>query len=85
MPPEWISLSDIGRREVDPVIYELLQDLIAHGWRLRRQGHRFYVYCPCRDPDGRIRIDGTPRNPVAQARRARREARHCPNDHDLDR
>ena len=84
MPTEWIELSDVGRREVDPVIYQLLADLTGDGWRLRRQGHKFYVYCPCGDPRGRIRVDGTPQNPHRQARRIRGQAAHCPNDHGLD-
>ena len=60
VPPDWIDLRDVGRREVAPVIYQLLADLIGAGWRLRRQGHKFYLYCPCGDPQGRIRVDGTP-------------------------
>ena len=64
MAPQWITLADVGRREVDPIIYDLLADLTAKGWRLRRQGHKFYVFCPCGDPGGKIRIDGTPRNPT---------------------
>ena len=84
MAPEWITLADVGRREVDPVIYVLLADLTREGWRLRRQGHKLYAFCPCGDPEGKIRIDGTPRNPTVLARRARREAAHCPNRHDLD-
>lgn len=85
MAPQWIELSEVGRREVEPVTYRLLEDLVAQGWRLRRQGHKFYVFCPCGDPGGRIRIDGTPRDAETQARRARREAAHCPDDHALDR
>ena len=84
MATEWIALSDVGRREVDPVIYDLLSELTRDGWRLRRQGPKFYVFCPCGDPGGRIRIDGTPRNSTLLARRARREAAHCPSRHDLD-
>ena len=38
MAPEWITLQDVGRREVDPVIYDLLTDLARDGWRLRRHG-----------------------------------------------
>lgn len=81
---QWITLADVGRREVDPVIYDVLVELTARDWRLRRQGHKFYAYCPCGDPRGKIRIDGTPQNPANQARRALRQAGHCPADHDRD-
>ncbi|HYO17518.1 MAG TPA: hypothetical protein VES02_02470 [Dermatophilaceae bacterium] len=85
MPADWIDLRDVGRREVAPVIYQLLADVIGADRRLRRQGHKFYLYCPCGDPQGRIRVDGTPQNPDRQARRIRSQAAHCPNDHGLDR
>ena len=65
--PEWITLADVGRREVDPVIYVLLADLTREGWRLRRQGHKFYAFCPCGDPGGQ---DPDRRNP-SQPDRAR--------------
>lgn len=82
MPPDFIELADVGRREVPDVIYELLSELVGGGWRIRRQGHKFYLYCPC--GTGKIRIDGTPQNAVTQARRARREAARCPDNHALD-
>lgn len=84
MSGEWITLADVGRREVDPVVYDLLVELIGRGWRLRRQGHKFRVYCPCGDLRGMVRIDGTPQNPENHVRRARREAARCPSEHDRD-
>lgn len=84
MPTDWIEIGEVGRREVTAVIYDLLCELVAEGWRLRRQGHKFYAYCPCAEGGSKVRIDGTPSNPTGQARRARREADHCPERHDLD-
>ena len=85
MAGEWVSVKDVSRREVDDVIYDLLVELEERGWRLRRQGHKFYAYCPCGGDDGSmVRIDGTPRNPTGHAGRARRQADHCPDRHDLD-
>lgn len=80
---EWVTAAAL-RREVDKDVYGVLVDLEAAGWRLRRQGHKAYAYCPCGVPDGRIRIDGTPKNPTAHARRLRRLAEHCPDGHALD-
>ena len=70
------------RNEVDPLVYDVLKDLETEGWRVRRQGHKFYLYCPC--GGGKIRVDGTPKNPGNQARRIRKIAGHCPNRHELD-
>lgn len=78
---EWVSAQDVGR-EVSPVVHRVLKELETKGWRLRRQGHKFYLYCPC--GTGRIRVDGTPQNPDSQAKRIRREAERCPQRHELD-
>lgn len=71
-----IAVSSV-RREVDDEIFAVLEEFEAKGWRLRRQGHKFYFYCPC--GNGKVRVDGTPRSPSSQARRVRRELGHCPD------
>lgn len=81
MSGEWVSAHDV-RREISPVVHEVLKELENKAWRIRRQGHKFYLYCPC--GTGRIRVDGTPQNADTQARRIDRLAQHCPNRHDLD-
>jgi len=85
MTSDWVSAASV-RREVAPEIFEVIVELEARGWRIRRQGHKFYAYCPCDAAVGvKLRIDGTPRNPSGQARRLRRQAAHCPDNHELDR
>ncbi len=64
-------------------IDDAITELEAEGRRLVREGHGFYLYCPCRDPRGRARIDSAPKNPSGQARRILREAGRCPDRHDL--
>ncbi len=77
---DWLDLSAV-RREIHQDTYEVLESLVAAGWRLRRQGHKFLIYCcPC-GADW-VRVDGTPKNPTNQARRIRREAARCPDRHD---
>ena len=82
MAPDFIEFADVGRRELPAVLYELVGELAGCGWRIRRQGHKFRLYCPC--GTGTVRIDGTPQNAENQARRARREAARCPDNHALD-
>lgn len=82
---DWVSIAvaDV-RREVHKDIYAVLEELEARGWRLRRQGHKVAMYCPCGGDVGTwLRIDGTPKNPTFKARRYRRAADHCPDAHDL--
>lgn len=67
-----------------PEVNSAIKSLVGDGWRLIEQGHRFYLLCPCGDLRGRVRVDGTPRNPGNHARRMLREATHCPDRHDLD-
>jgi hypothetical protein len=81
---EWLTSIASVRREVAPEVYAVLVELGSRGWRVRRQGHKFRAYCPCGDNGSMVRIDGTPRSPVQHARRALREAGHCPDRHGLD-
>lgn len=81
--PEWVKAASL-RREVHDDVFEVLIELERRRWRIRRQGHKFYVYCPCGAGGSSIRVDGTPRNPVRHAHRVLREASHCPDRHELD-
>jgi hypothetical protein len=82
VPLEFIAVAT-ARREIDDAVYRVLLKYELKGWGLRRQGHKFYFYCPCKSNS--VRIDGTPRNPQQQAKRIEREISHCPELHDLDR
>lgn len=75
-----VAVSSV-RREVDTEVFAVLEDFEPKGWLLRRQGHKFYFYCPC--GHSKVRIDGTPRNPSSAARRIRRELSYCPERHTL--
>lgn len=85
MLDDYIAVSSI-RRSMDAGLYGLLQELEDAGWRLRWQGHGWYLYCPCEVRAGsRIRVSHSPQNPSTHVRRVRREAAHCPDRHELDR
>ena len=81
MSGEWVAAYKV-RREVPPVVYDVLKDLESKGWRIRRQGHKFKLYCPCKE--GTVSVNGTPKNPDNHAQRVRRLVEHCPDRHDLD-
>lgn len=68
----------------EPEVDRAIKQLLAAGWSIREQGHRYYMLCPCGDLRGRVRVDGTPKNPGNHARRMLSAARHCPELHDLD-
>lgn len=83
MTSSWVSAASV-RREVAPAIYEVMVELESRQWTFKRQGHKFRAYCPCGPEGSMLRIDGTPRNPEARAKRLLREAAHCPKRHELD-
>ncbi|MFE6923819.1 hypothetical protein ACFVAV_22530 [Nocardia sp. NPDC057663] len=72
------------RKEIDKPIYVVVTELVEQrGFRIRRQGHKIALYCPC-GPDGRfITIGGTVRDADAAAKRIKRAAKRCPDQHDL--
>lgn len=74
-----------ARKEVDPEVYHAIQIAVEdYGFRLRRQGHKFALYCPCDEADrGWMSVNGTPRNPSNHARHIRRAIGHCPAKHQL--
>lgn len=78
------SLSE-ARTELSPEVYEAVKWAVEElGFRLRRQGHKFALYCPCEDGGGWLRVDGSPRgDPTNHAKRLRRAVSHCPDKHQL--
>lgn len=85
MAVKWIDPKEC-RRELDKEVFEVVVELYRRGWKVRRQGHKFRLYCPCenREHGGRsIAVPGTSAKPVTQARRLRRNAEHCPDRHEL--
>ncbi|MGW6424209.1 hypothetical protein ACWF82_16170 [Nocardia sp. NPDC055053] len=72
------------RKEVHKAIYVVIAALVeVRGFRIRRQGHKIALYCPC-GPDGTfITIGGTVRDPDAAAARIKRAAQRCPDQHEL--
>ncbi|BDH55958.1 hypothetical protein MTP03_08970 [Tsukamurella sp. PLM1] len=57
---------------------------MGKGWTVRKQGHKFRLYCPCGGDLGKqFGLGGTVRNSTATARRVRRTVDRCPDRHDL--
>lgn len=81
MAGDWVDLPSV-RREIDKDVYNVLSKLVAADWRLRRQGHKFLLYCPCGPGGTWVRVDGTPANPKNHARRIASEAAKCPDGHE---
>lgn len=53
-------------------------------WIVRKQGHKFRLYCPCGGRDGKsFGLGGTVKNPTSKARYVRRTVDKCPDNHDL--
>jgi len=74
------------RRSLKPEIYVVVVEMVeTHGWKLRRQGHGYRLFCPCpRSGGGRgVPVPGTPANPGNAAKRLRRNLEHCPGSHEL--
>lgn len=78
MGDEWPKVSDV-RDELKPPIYRVIKKYAKSGWRLRRQGHKFYFYCPC--GEDWVRIDGTPRDADRRAKQIEQEIKRCPTKH----
>lgn len=79
---EYIDAASDARQELKAEVYSVVKDLMANEWRLRRQGHKFKLYCPCGAV--KLTVNGTPQNAANHAKRLRRLAAHCPDRHDLD-
>lgn len=79
---DWVEPADVSG-ELHKDVLAAVKVLVEAGWRLRRQGHKFYLYCPCGDGGAQLRVDGTPKNPSWQAKTLLRDARRCPGQHEL--
>lgn len=82
--PPWkdVDPSTIRNGSVPKDVLAVVKDLCAKGWRLREQGHKYALYCPCGPGGAWIRVDGTTNGPRA-ARRIREKAKRCPDLHEL--
>lgn len=78
MSGERVRVSDV-RHELKPQIFKVIKKYARAGWTLRRQGHKFYFYCPC--GEDWVRVDGTPRNPDRRAKQIELEIKRCPDRH----
>lgn len=84
-PWEQASLKDV-RKTLDKEVYDVVEHLVKKGgWRLRKQGHAYGLYCPCTDDERAnfIALPGTSKNPGNAAKRVRRSAARCPDRHEL--
>jgi len=79
---DWVEFRDI-KSEIDKDMRPGVEALVAKGWRLRRQGHKFRAYCPCGHPEGQTRIDGSPKDMQRHRDRLERAAELCPDRHGL--
>jgi hypothetical protein len=79
---EWVDPKDVSG-EIHKDVLAVVRVLAVSGWRLRRQGHKFYMYCPCGSNGAQLRVDGTPRNSTQRAKILLRDARRCPGQHEL--
>ncbi len=77
---DWVQAADL-RGELKPKVFDVVEELAGKGWRIRRSGHKATLYCPCGDPDGKVPVPGSPKNPDNAAKWIRRRAAHCPDRH----
>lgn len=85
MPDDWLAPADL-RGKVDSPVFEAVKWLHDEKrWKIRKQGHGYRVYCPCKHEEGgtSAAVPGTSGRPESAARRLRRNAEHCPDGHDL--
>lgn len=73
----WIAKASDVRAQLKEPVYLVVERLMAKGWRLRDQGHKFYLYCPC--GSGKVRVDGSPRDADWHATSIDRAAAKCPD------
>lgn len=73
-----------ARRGLVKEIYVVVEELVRDdGWRLRQQGHKYALYCPCGSEGAFLTLPGTARNAGAAAKIVRRKSKHCPDRHEL--
>jgi hypothetical protein len=80
---DWVSSPKAIRRECKQNIADLLVELLGAGWRVRRAGHKYELYCPCGANGIRVKANGSPENDDTHAMRVRRQTDLCPDRHDL--
>jgi hypothetical protein len=71
---------DEAQRALHKDIYAVVEWAVNEkDYRLRKQGHGFYLYCPCGQRDlGMVRVDHTPRNPTWVAKKIKHAVARCP-------
>lgn len=79
-----VPLSE-AKRALSKEVYAVIEWAVKQReFKLRGQGHKFALYCPCGGDGGWFRVDGSPRgDPVNHAKRVKRLLNHCPGKHDL--
>lgn len=73
------------RKRLQPEVYEAVMELLDQGWKIRKGGHGYRLFCPCSDdPTARgFPVPGSAASAGNTARRIRRNAEHCPDSHAL--
>ena len=79
-----LTARQVKRRIQSKDVAKVATDLISEGWTAVDAGHCIRVVCPCREGDGPISISigSTIANPTWAARRIRRDAQRCPDEHE---
>jgi hypothetical protein len=74
-----------ARRALSKEVYaEVAWAVNEREFKLRAQGHKYGLYCPCGTNGVWIRVDGSPNgDPVYHAKRVKRLVNHCPEKHGL--
>lgn len=85
----WESSLGEARNQLDKEVFDVVEKLVKEkGFKLRKQGHKFGLYCPWIPPPGDrahfISIPGTAKNPGNAAKRVQAAAKRCPGQHDFD-
>lgn len=73
---DWVDPKDVSS-EIHKDVLAVVRVLTSSGWRLRRQGHKFYMYCPCGSDGAQLRVDGSPKSSTQRAKILARDARRC--------
>jgi hypothetical protein len=78
-----------ARSQLDKEVFDVVEKLVKEkSFKLRKQGHKFGLYCPWIPPPHErahfISIPGTARNPGNAAKRVSRAAKRCPEQHESD-
>ncbi len=70
-------------RHPDPHLQAVIEYAVSKGWRVKlsKKGHAWgRLLCPLNEREGCIHsVNGTPRNPVGDARRLKKAIDNCPH------